>query len=71
MCLTWKDVDLQAGRITLHETKNNERRVVPLTSPALALLCEHAKVRRIDTDRLFPSKADPSKPITLRDLTSR
>jgi integrase len=54
MGLTWADVNLQAGRITLRETKNNEIRVVPLAGPALALMREHAKVRRLDTDLLFP-----------------
>jgi len=56
MSLTWDDVDLRHGRITLHETKNGERRVVPLVGKALELLKEHAKVRRIDTPLLFPRK---------------
>ena len=47
--LTWSDVDLHQGRITLHHTKNNERRVVPLVGKALELLKAHNKVRRIDT----------------------
>jgi len=65
MGLTWQDVDLQAGRIVLQETKNNERCVVPLTGPALALLKDHAKVRRIDTDLLFPGHRGTA-PIDLR-----
>ncbi|MCB2261487.1 MAG: site-specific integrase [Candidatus Thiosymbion ectosymbiont of Robbea hypermnestra] len=65
MGLTWRDVDLQAGRIVLQETKNGERRVVPLAGPALALLKEHAKVRRIDTDLLFPNHRG-NAPIDLR-----
>jgi integrase len=65
MGLEWKDVDLQAGRITLHETKNGETRVVPLAGPALALLREHGKVRRMDTPLLFPGSRKGS-PIDLR-----
>lgn len=65
MGLTYQDVDLQAGRIVLQETKNGERRVVPLAGPALALLKAHAKVRRIDTDLLFPGHRD-NAPIDLR-----
>jgi len=65
MGLTWKDVDLQAGRIVLQETKNGERRVVPLAGSALALLKEHTKVRRLDTDLLFPG-ARKDTPIDLR-----
>jgi integrase len=56
MGLTWDDVDLHRGRITLHETKNGERRVVPLAGKAQELLKEHAKVRRIGTPLLFPGK---------------
>lgn len=66
MGLRWPDVDLKAGAIILHETKNGERRRVPLSGLALELLREHAKVRRLDTDLLFPSKTDKSKPIDLR-----
>lgn len=66
MNLTWDDVDLRQGRITLHETKNDERRVVPLVGKALELFQEHAKVRRIDTQHLFPSKTKKDRPIDLR-----
>ena len=65
MGLTWEDVDLHQGRATLHETKNGERRVVPLSGKALELLKAHAKVRRLDTVLLFPGK-NPQKPIDLR-----
>lgn len=64
--LPWENVDLHQGRITLHETKNDERRVVPLTGKALELLKEHSKVKRIDTPLLFPGKVYPNKPIDLR-----
>jgi integrase len=65
MGLTWDDVDLHQGRATLHETKNGERRVVPLTGKPLELLKAHAKVRRLDTALLFPGK-NPQKPVDLR-----
>lgn len=63
--LRWPDVDLQQGRITLLETKNGSIRVVPLVGPALALLKAHAKVRRLDTDLLFPGR-NPQKPVFVR-----
>jgi integrase len=66
MGLRWPDVDLNAGRLVLHETKNGERRGVPLVGKALNLLREHSKVRRLDTDLLFPSKVKPQKPMDLR-----
>ena len=65
MNLTWNDVDLHQGQIILHETKNGERRAVPLAGHALGLLKEHAKVKRLDTALLFPSP-HMNKPIDLR-----
>ena len=74
MGLTWDVVDLNRGRANLHETKNNERRAVAITGHALELLKDMAKVRRIDTNLLFPSKEitpqKPQKPIDLRDRKS-
>jgi integrase len=63
--LHWQDVDLSSGRIILHETKNDERRTVPLLGHALDLLQEHAKVRRLDTDLLFPGR-NSKKPVFIR-----
>lgn len=65
MGLQWVDVNLKDGFIILHETKNGERRRVALVGHALALLKEHAKIRRLDTGLLFPSTRDPHKPIQL------
>jgi integrase len=62
----WGVVDVTAGRIVLHMTKNQERRVVPLVGHALECVKELAKVRRLDTDLLFPGKVDPNEPIDLR-----
>lgn len=62
----WGVVDLNAGRIVLHLTKNGERRVVPLVGHALEQVRELAKVRRLDTGLLFPGKAEPGEPIDLR-----
>ena len=65
LSLTWRDIDLTQGRITLHETKYNETRVVPLTGKALEVLKNHSKVRRLDTDLLFPGR-HKDKPIFIR-----
>ncbi|QSA97725.1 site-specific integrase [Methylococcus sp. EFPC2] len=62
----WGVVDVAAARITLHLTKNGERRVVPLVGHALESVKELAKVRRLGTDLLFPGKVDPNEPIDLR-----
>ncbi|ATG89137.1 tyrosine-type recombinase/integrase [Methylomonas koyamae] len=66
MGLKWQDVNLKDGFIILHETKNGERRRVPLAGHGLELLRDHAKVRRLDTDLLFPGNIHANKPIDLR-----
>lgn len=57
MGLTWGDIDLNRGLAILHETKNGERRAVHLTGHALDQVKALFKVRRIDTDLLFPENA--------------
>ncbi|MCX2832928.1 tyrosine-type recombinase/integrase [Microbulbifer thermotolerans] len=66
MGLKRNDIDLKRGYITLHETKNGERRAVPLVGHAKQLIQQLAKVRRLDTDLLFFSEAKPSAPIFIR-----
>ena len=45
LSLRWPDVDLIRGTtLTFHQTKNGERRAVPLTGHALDLLQQHARV---------------------------
>jgi len=70
MGLTWDTVDLNLGRAILHETKNGERRAVAIAGHALEVLKELNKVRRIDSNFLFPPKQNTpqklQKPIDLR-----
>jgi integrase len=70
MGLTWDDIDLNRGRAILQDTKNGDRRAVHLSGLALEQIKELSKVRRIDTNMLFPEKAragkKPQKPIDLR-----
>jgi integrase len=54
--LKWQDVDLNRGIITLHETKNGERRILPITGHALELMKEHSKIRHVNCDLVFPGK---------------
>jgi len=73
MNLRWGDVDLQAGQITLHDTKNGERRAVPLTGLAEQLLFGYAQ-RAGDVqeaDLLFPGhrragRGEQRKPVDFR-----
>lgn len=55
MTLKWQDVDLERGVATLHHTKNGDRRALAITGMAAEALKEWSKVRRIDSDLVFPS----------------
>jgi integrase len=66
MNLQWDHVDLDRGVAILYETKNGEIGRVPLSGHALQLLRDLGKVRRIDSQLLFPSAKDPSKPADIR-----
>lgn len=66
MNLKWSDVDLSRGRIILHETKNGERRPVSLTGQALKTISDLDKVRRIDSQLIFPGVKRVKNPIVLR-----
>jgi len=64
--LKWSDIDLKRGYIILEETKNDERRSVPLVGYAKELIKELSKVRKIETPLLFASDAKPQVPIDIR-----
>ena len=63
--LRWGQVDFARRAITLLETKNGEIRSLPLVGHALDLMGERAKVRRIDTDLVFPGRKK-HRPVDLR-----
>ena len=56
MGLRWQDFDVKRGILRFEKTKNDERRAVPLTGPALKELKRLKKLRRIDTDLIFTRK---------------
>lgn len=61
MGMRWPQVDLNRRRATLEDTKNGETRVLPLTGHALEIMEARAKVRRIDTDLIFPARSRPRR----------
>jgi integrase len=69
--LRWRDIDLKQGIMSLRVTKNGDPRSVPLRNLALELIGQLGKVRRIDSDLVFPSDKDPQKPIEFRDPWNR
>ncbi len=60
--LRWRQVDLKRGLIVLEDTKNDDRRGIPLAGHALEVMRKRAKVMRIDTDLVFPSPEKPKSP---------
>ena len=53
LALRWRDIDLGQRRVIVQETKNGERRTLALAGPALEVLRELSRVRRIGTDLVF------------------
>ena len=65
LSLHWKDIDFNRKSITLEKTKNRERRSIHLSDNAITLLRGCSKLRRINSDQVFPGKI-PDKPIDIR-----
>jgi len=63
--LKWQDVDLTRKSIILHETKNDDRRVLPLQGYALSLILECSKIRKLHCPYVFPSDKK-CQPIDIR-----
>ena len=58
--LRWSNVNFETRFITFTETKNDEFRSVPLVELGRELLLEHYRIRREDSDIVFPSKKNPA-----------
>jgi len=61
LALAWADVDLAGGRILIQESKNADRRALPIAGPIVALLRERARIRLLGDDRVFPGDR-PDRP---------
>ena len=53
--LTWEGVDLFRKTVTVFQSKNGERRTIPINSVVLDVLKRKAKVRSIKSNYVFPS----------------
>lgn len=60
--LKWSDVDIKRSIITLHETKNGERRILPLAGKALKEVEQLSNQCDFISEYVFPSPTDPHKP---------
>ena len=52
--MRYSQIDFNRKVITLHDTKNGDKRALPLVGSAFTLLQERAKVRSLTDDRIFP-----------------
>ena len=55
--VAWGVVHLDQKRIILHDTKNGEKRTIPLSANAFKLMVEHSKIRRIGVNLVFPGNS--------------
>ena len=60
----------QPAELWIHETKNDERRALPLGKPAFKEIQKLSELRRIDTNLLFPDETG-KKPIDIRNPWER
>lgn len=51
--LRWQDIDLERRVAVLQDTKNGDRRSVPIVPEVADLLREHGKVRKLGNDAVF------------------
>src|SRR5262249_35051665 len=56
LALTWIGVDLFRKTVTVFRSKNGERRTVPVNQTVMTVLKEKGKVRRVNTELVFPSR---------------
>lgn len=61
MSLRYSQIDFTRKIITLHDTKNGDKRALPLVGKAFELLQQRAKVRALNDDRLFPASKQAKK----------
>lgn len=71
MMLRWTQIDFKRQVITLFETKNGDRRSLPLVGESFALLQERVKVRSLKDDRVFPPVTDKGESRSVREAWER
>jgi integrase len=67
MELRWGQIDFGRSVMTLHKTKNGDRRALPLVGESFTQLKARSKVRQLTDDRIFPA-TKRAKKSEFRDL---
>ena len=63
--LRWQDVKFSKNVLVVEDSKNGDKRSVPLTGLAHKVLQEASKIRRLDTDLIF-ARTDGLAPVELK-----
>lgn len=71
LSLTWKQVDLQGRYITLEETKNGERQLIPMHEELSRVFMGLSKVRLLGSDLVFHRDGRPLKKMTVSRALKR
>ena len=66
--LRWNDINLKEQYIILHETKNGERRRVPLTGHALEEISKLSENKVLGANLVFPGERKSNLPFTIDTL---
>lgn len=66
MGLKWENIDFERRIMRLEQTKNGEKRAVPLAAPAFAEILKLNEARRGDAPWVFRRAGDAKRPIELR-----
>jgi integrase len=64
--LHWHQVDFARQAIVLHDTKNKERRVLPMAHHALEVMEGWHRARDVQNPLVFPSERIPTQPVQSR-----
>lgn len=76
--LRWRDVDESMKQLTLHDTKNGEKRGIPLARPALGamrrlrkraiklLKAQKRSAQELGDEHIFPSRSGGHEPLDIR-----
>ena len=71
MTLRWGQIDFQRRIVMLHQTKNGDKRTLPLVGDAFQLLQERSKVRSFSEDRIFQPLTGRGDTRSLRESWGR
>jgi integrase len=64
--IRWQDIDFESQRITIHKTKNGEKRSLFMLPFIVDVIKRHGQIRNIGTDLVFPAHHNLKQPFEYR-----